>query len=164
MLDAGTGKTLVAKAVATECAINFLSVKGPELINMYIGESERQASVVSCSALSAHAQAVIAAVGACLSCLNWALPVCCHLCMARPVQDHSSSAHDFSSLCVLLYGVCAKQRSNAERGMHAMAMAAGLHTTYCVLQLLKLCLSCLKWAGEGGVCPGQRSFPMCAVF
>ena len=44
---AGTGKTLVAKAVATECAINFLSVKGPELINMYIGESERQASAES---------------------------------------------------------------------------------------------------------------------
>lgn len=38
----GTGKTLIAKAVATECSINFLSVKGPELINMYIGESERQ--------------------------------------------------------------------------------------------------------------------------
>ena len=29
--------------MATECALNFLSVKGPELINMYIGESERQA-------------------------------------------------------------------------------------------------------------------------
>ena len=42
MHGAGTGKTLVAKAVATECSINFLSVKGPELINMYIGESERQ--------------------------------------------------------------------------------------------------------------------------
>ena len=42
MWVAGTGKTLVAKAVATECNINFLSVKGPELINMYIGESERQ--------------------------------------------------------------------------------------------------------------------------
>ena len=41
-MAAGTGKTLVAKAVATECSINFLSVKGPELINMYIGESERQ--------------------------------------------------------------------------------------------------------------------------
>jgi len=27
--------------VATECSLNFLSVKGPELINMYIGESER---------------------------------------------------------------------------------------------------------------------------
>ena len=40
--SAGTGKTLLAKAVATECALNFLSVKGPELINMYIGESERQ--------------------------------------------------------------------------------------------------------------------------
>ena len=32
----------MAKAVATECKINFLSVKGPELVNMYIGESERQ--------------------------------------------------------------------------------------------------------------------------
>ena len=44
---AGTGKTLLAKAVATECALNFLSVKGPELINMYIGESERQASLTA---------------------------------------------------------------------------------------------------------------------
>jgi len=37
----GSGKTLLAKAVATECSLNFLSVKGPELINMYVGESER---------------------------------------------------------------------------------------------------------------------------
>lgn len=37
----GVGKTLIAKAIATECSINFLSVKGPELLNMYIGESER---------------------------------------------------------------------------------------------------------------------------
>ncbi|MBW0483623.1 hypothetical protein O181_023338, partial [Austropuccinia psidii MF-1] len=36
----GTGKTLLAKAVATSCGLNFLSVKGPELLNMYIGESE----------------------------------------------------------------------------------------------------------------------------
>ncbi|KZT66717.1 AAA-domain-containing protein [Daedalea quercina L-15889] len=36
----GTGKTLLAKAVATSCALNFFSVKGPELLNMYIGESE----------------------------------------------------------------------------------------------------------------------------
>jgi len=43
----GTGKTLLAKAVANECSVNFLSVKGPELINMYIGESERQASPAS---------------------------------------------------------------------------------------------------------------------
>lgn len=40
-LTTGTGKTLVAKAVATECSLNFLNVKGPELINMYVGESER---------------------------------------------------------------------------------------------------------------------------
>lgn len=36
----GTGKTLLAKAVATECKYNFLSIKGPELLNMYIGQSE----------------------------------------------------------------------------------------------------------------------------
>ncbi len=37
----GTGKTLLAKAVASESGVNFISVKGPELINRYIGESER---------------------------------------------------------------------------------------------------------------------------
>lgn len=37
----GTGKTLVAKAVATECNLNFLSVQGPELLNMYVGQSEQ---------------------------------------------------------------------------------------------------------------------------
>ena len=38
----GTGKTLLAKAVCTECRLAFLSVKGPELISPYVGESERQ--------------------------------------------------------------------------------------------------------------------------
>ncbi len=37
----GTGKTLLAKAVASESGVNFISVKGPELINRYVGESER---------------------------------------------------------------------------------------------------------------------------
>ena len=36
----GTGKTLTAKAIATECSLPFLSVKGPELLGSYIGESE----------------------------------------------------------------------------------------------------------------------------
>lgn len=36
----GCGKTLLAKAVATECNANFIAVKGPELLNMYVGESE----------------------------------------------------------------------------------------------------------------------------
>ncbi|OAF68457.1 Nuclear valosin-containing protein-like protein [Intoshia linei] len=37
----GCGKTLIAKALANELGVNFLSVKGPELLNMYVGESER---------------------------------------------------------------------------------------------------------------------------
>merc|ERR1719502_1219515 len=36
----GCGKTLLAKAVANECQSNFISVKGPELLTMYFGESE----------------------------------------------------------------------------------------------------------------------------
>ena len=37
----GTGKTLLAKAVANETGVNFISVKGPALISKYVGESER---------------------------------------------------------------------------------------------------------------------------
>ena len=37
----GTGKTLLAKAVATETSSNFIYVKGPEIINKYVGESEK---------------------------------------------------------------------------------------------------------------------------
>lgn len=37
----GCGKTLLAKAVAAESGANFISVKGPELLNKYVGESER---------------------------------------------------------------------------------------------------------------------------
>lgn len=42
----GTGKTLLAKAIATECGLSFISVKGPELLNMYIGESEKNVRMV----------------------------------------------------------------------------------------------------------------------
>ena len=37
----GTGKTLLAKAVAHESESNFISVKGPELLNKFVGESEK---------------------------------------------------------------------------------------------------------------------------
>ena len=37
----GCGKTLLAKAVANESRANFISIKGPELLNKYVGESER---------------------------------------------------------------------------------------------------------------------------
>uniref|UniRef100_A0A4W6G8J2 Peroxisomal ATPase PEX6 n=1 Tax=Lates calcarifer TaxID=8187 RepID=A0A4W6G8J2_LATCA len=49
----GTGKTLLAKAVATECSMTFLSVKGPELINMYVGQSEENIREVFSRARSA---------------------------------------------------------------------------------------------------------------
>jgi len=37
----GTGKTLLAKAVANEAQSNFISIKGPELLNKFVGESEK---------------------------------------------------------------------------------------------------------------------------
>jgi transitional endoplasmic reticulum ATPase len=37
----GTGKTLLARAVATESEANFISIKGPELLSKWVGESER---------------------------------------------------------------------------------------------------------------------------
>ncbi|KAI5809637.1 ribosome biogenesis ATPase RIX7 [Peziza echinospora] len=37
----GCGKTLLAKAVANESRANFISIRGPELLNKYVGESER---------------------------------------------------------------------------------------------------------------------------
>lgn len=36
----GTGKTMLAKAIANECQANFISIKGPELLTMWFGESE----------------------------------------------------------------------------------------------------------------------------
>ena len=37
----GCGKTLLAKALASQSGVNFISVKGPELLSKYVGESER---------------------------------------------------------------------------------------------------------------------------
>lgn len=37
----GCGKTLLASAVAQQCGLNFISVKGPEILNKFIGASEQ---------------------------------------------------------------------------------------------------------------------------
>jgi transitional endoplasmic reticulum ATPase len=37
----GTGKTLLARAVANECGVNFINVKGPEIMSKWVGESEK---------------------------------------------------------------------------------------------------------------------------
>ena len=50
------GKTLVAKAVATECGLPFLSVKGPELLGSYVGESEASIREIFSQARKAAAQ------------------------------------------------------------------------------------------------------------
>ena len=49
----GCSKTLVAKAVATESDLNFIAVKGAELLSMYVGESERAVREVFRKARSA---------------------------------------------------------------------------------------------------------------
>lgn len=49
----GCGKTLLAKAVANECSSNFISIKGPELLTMWFGESEANVREVFDKARSA---------------------------------------------------------------------------------------------------------------
>ncbi|KAL3650021.1 hypothetical protein CASFOL_006424 [Castilleja foliolosa] len=42
----GCGKTLIAKAVANEAGANFIHIKGPELLNKYVGESEKSVRTI----------------------------------------------------------------------------------------------------------------------
>ena len=49
----GCSKTLLAKALATECTYNFIAVKGPELYNKWVGESEKAVRDVFAKARSA---------------------------------------------------------------------------------------------------------------
>ena len=46
----GCGKTLVAKAIANEAGINFISVKGPELLNMVSYQTTSYLMIVQCCA------------------------------------------------------------------------------------------------------------------
>ena len=49
----GTGKTLIAQSVSKEFGLNYISVKGPELLNKYIGASEEAVRDIFTKAQSA---------------------------------------------------------------------------------------------------------------
>lgn len=49
----GCGKTMLANAVASECGLNFISVKGPEVLNKYIGASEESIRLLFRQAMAA---------------------------------------------------------------------------------------------------------------
>jgi peroxin-1 len=49
----GCGKSFLASAVAAECKLNFISVKGPELLNKYIGACEQSVRDVFARAAAA---------------------------------------------------------------------------------------------------------------
>ncbi len=61
LFSTGCGKTLLAKAIANECQANFISVKGPELLTMWFGESEANVRAASLCLLFCCRLEVIAA-------------------------------------------------------------------------------------------------------
>ena len=52
-LVTGCGKTLLARAAATQCGANFISVRGPELLDRWLGQSEANVRDVFASARGA---------------------------------------------------------------------------------------------------------------
>lgn len=50
----GCGKTMLASAVSKECGLNFIAVKGPELLNKYIGASEQSVSTDNGDLMSSY--------------------------------------------------------------------------------------------------------------
>ena len=51
--SAGCGKTLLARAAAAQCGANFLSVRGPELLDRWLGQSEANVRDIFASARGA---------------------------------------------------------------------------------------------------------------
>ena len=88
----GCGKTLLAKAIANECKANFISVKGPELLTMWFGESEANVRARPLDARPCHAIATIhlylCALRACVHC-HYAFVCTRHYALYSSV--HSSS-------------------------------------------------------------------------
>lgn len=54
----GCSKTLMVKALATEAGLNFLAVKGAEILSMYVGESERALREIFRKARSARSMSL----------------------------------------------------------------------------------------------------------
>lgn len=88
----GCGKTLLAKAVANEAGVNFISVKGPELLNMYVGESER--AVRTCFRRARNSAPCVIFFDEFDA-----------LCPRRSQQDHNQSARVVNQLLTEMDGI-----------------------------------------------------------
>ncbi len=99
----GCGKTLLAKAIANECQANFISVKGPELLTMWFGESESNVSLrlLSCLLALAHGQSLTVHVPLAVPlCLILACVRCACVCLqVREIFDKARG----SAPCVLFF-------------------------------------------------------------
>lgn len=93
----GCGKTLLASAVAKECGLNFISVKGPEILNKYIGASEKSV-LLSCAdyvVLRSSAEIDIDRSEICLSVQALQSRVCSSLMNSIPLRPKGSSVSRF---------------------------------------------------------------------
>jgi DNA polymerase III delta prime subunit len=150
----GCGKTLLAKAIANECQANFISVKGPELLTMWFGESEanvrdvfdkaRQSApcVLFFDELDSIANQVrILFIGCSQESVVWAKKVGKFLCAMHCIHlqnlvrlEISWSKHSCSSCpCSLLHSsplskICSLVSFNS--GATAKGMQVGLQTEY----------------------------------
>ncbi|XP_069744114.1 peroxisomal ATPase PEX6 isoform X2 [Narcine bancroftii] len=141
----GTGKTLLAKAVASECSRTFLSVKGPELINMYVGQSEENVREVFSRARMAAPSVIF-------------FDEIDSLAPNRGRSGDSGGVTD--RLDQMLYVGVNEDRESQLRVLHAIAQPLTLDATVSLPQVLDRCPPRLSGADLSALC---REAVMAAV-